>query len=99
MNPINVRDELLKTPVYGKNKSKCRVNFHLQPQVYVNHLWQGGETIQVKRVDDNEFKIGALPLMTLEEATRYIEEYLEQYRMPYVKSHGEEPRHPFMFHI
>ena len=51
----------------------------------------------VKRVSDNEFKICCLPVMTLEQATQYVERELDRYRVPYI---GVEPwQHPFMYYI
>lgn len=105
MKPINVREVLCNTPTRSSLKNwelhKCYAEFWLQPQRWFNYIgvWGGGESIQVKRVEENKFKIGCLPLMTLEEATNYIEQLLTRYCVPFITSEGSDPKHPFNYQI
>lgn len=93
IKPVRVRAVLALTRV-GKYAS-----FWLQPQVWSDFYqsWQGGEELQVKRLGENEFKIGALEAISLEQAACLVEDYLRRYRVPFI---GEEPwEHPFTYHI
>lgn len=106
LEPVDVRAELMKTPAADEgpkkgtnhNLSRCYVKFWLQPQVCHNGMWQGGEQLMVKRVSANGFKVGALGLKTLEQATRYVEEYLDRYRVPYHRVTATVT-HPFEYSI
>lgn len=98
--PVDVRATLAKTPIRGSKglrPGECYAEFWLQPEVYLNGRWQGGESIQVRRDGANEFKIGTIPVMTLEQAAKYIEEMLDRYNWPYL---GSQPwEHPFVYNI
>lgn len=95
IEPVRVRHILARTPIGQGSKSYAK--FWLQPQVYLAGRWQGGEQLLIKRVTENEFKIGALRAMTLEEAARYVEGELMSHRVPFF---GSEPwEHPFTYNI
>jgi hypothetical protein len=98
--PVDVRATLARTPVRGTpgiRPGQCYARFWLQPQVYLAGLWQGGESFLVRRDAENAFKIGCLPLMTLEQAAQYVERELERCGMPFM---GSQPwEHPFTYSI
>lgn len=103
IRPVDVRAVLLKTPcsclLETWQMSECYAKFWLQPQVRVNGMLQGGQDLMVKRVSENQFKVGAgIPLMSLEHAVLYVQEYLDRYRVPYHKTTATVP-HPFDYNI
>jgi hypothetical protein len=102
LEPVHVRRELAKTPVASHKlgdyrNARCYVSFWIQPMAYVAGRWQGGETVQVKRTGENEFKLGSLPAMTLEQAARRVEEMFDRYNVPYHKTAPWE--HPYTYDI
>lgn len=98
---INVREMLAKSPISSELEDwemyKSYTEFWLQPPVYLDGKWQGGESMHIRRDGMNEFKIMCRPIMTLEQAAKYIEEILDRYNWPYIRSEPWE--HPFDYQI